>query len=238
MADERPIDQELQEPQEPQAAAAPAPPPEPEPSVEDQQDQAREKLLQDTRAWLQRVGGVGTPEAPTVAYPRAPTPAYRQPAPPEPTQDVEQLRQLLHEGNDTRFIESLLTTAEQRAARRVSFDQNVQQRNYNFGQEVNKFVAIHAPDLPPVVFWAFADEAERRYPGQVDMQIDFAINMGRQAMQSHTAQQGQRAGANRANLDRSDTLDNGSPTRRRRGGETEREESFVETLTNFRNKFS
>jgi hypothetical protein len=153
------------------------------------------------------------------------------------TDDVAALRQLLHEGNDTRFIETLLTTAEQRAARRVSFEQEALSRNQNFGQQVNQFVATHAPDLPPIAFWAFADEAEKRYPGQVDRQIDFAIKAGRQAMAQHNGQQTQRAGANRANLERSDTLDNGTPARRRRGAAVEPEESFVDTLRNFQAKF-
>jgi hypothetical protein len=153
------------------------------------------------------------------------------------TNDVEALRQLLHEGNDARFIETLLSTAESRAARRVSFEQEVYNRNYSFGQQVNQFVATHAPDLPAIAFWAFADEAERLYPGQVDRQIDFAIKMGRQAMAAHTGQQTQRASANKTNLERSDTLDNGTPARRRRGGEVEREETFVEALRNFQAKF-
>jgi hypothetical protein len=231
-----------EKPEEQEQKPSPTPPPEHEAREDTEPEEQKPSLLEETRAWLERVGGIGTQETPTTAYPRQ-RPVAQPPAPPQPlpdavTDDVESLRRLLHEGNDVKFIETLLLTAEQRAARRVNFEQTATQRNHAFGQEVNQFIALHAPDLPPIAFWAFADEAEKRFPGEVDRQIDFAIQMGRRAMAAHNGQRDQRAGANRANLDRSDTLDNGTPARRRRGAPAEeKEESFVDALRNFQAKF-
>ena len=123
--------------------------------------------------------------------------------------------------------------------KRVLGDLTRTERDAAFGQKINEFVSINAPDVPLVVFWSFAERAERTYPTDVAQQIDAAISWGRAAMNQHNQFNEGRSQAIRQNVDQSETLD-GTPTRQRRRGGRESEgktTTFVEELLAARAKY-
>lgn len=201
-----------------------------------------EEERQSTKDWLRSLG-ILAGEVATREQPRAEREAERRDAPAErrPAErvdrgrDTDEVLNLLKEGDDERFIEGIVDLSR----KRVFNEMNRTERDAAFGNQVNQYVKTNAPDVPLVVFWAFADRAERMFPTEVDKQIDWAIGAGRAAMESHNAESGERVSEIRRTQEQSETLD-GAPTRqRRRGGREsqERPSTFVEELLAARSKY-
>jgi hypothetical protein len=220
-------------PDQPQAT-----PPVETPPVEESKPEPSgvEQERQSTREWLRSLGvvagEVATREAPRVERQAE---RVRQPESTRPVRDTDEVLALLREGDDAKFVEGVVNLSR----KRVKEDLDRTERDAQFGNQINRFVSINAPDVPLVVFWSFAEEAERRFPTEVDKQIDFAIAAGRAAMENHQTATKEREGSIRATQEQSDTLD-GTPTRqRRRGGSPaqERTTTFVEELLAARAKY-
>lgn len=200
--------------------------------------QSEEERLASTREWLRSVGmavqDVRPRETSRVVVPQdeggranRPEPGTRMLPP-----DVEQLQHVLKQGDDAQFIEGVLQAASGRTARAFA----IQERDKNLGMQINEYVAQTSPELPLVVFWAFAGEAEARFPGELDRQINWAMQQATAAMEAHNATIADRTRIRDTSAQESETLD-GSPmggrSRRRRGGaEEEPDESMVETILN------
>lgn len=200
--------------------------------------QNEEDRLASTREWLKSVGmamqDVRPREAARVVVPQdeggranRPEPGTRMLPP-----DVEELQHVLKQGDDAQFIEGVLQAASGRTARAFA----LQERDRNLGLQINEYVAQTSPELPLVVFWAFAGEAEARFPGELDRQINWAMQQASAAMEHHNASIADRTRIRDTAAQESETLDGtpmGGRSRRRRGGaEEEPDESMVETILN------
>ena len=205
-----------------------------------QQAAPTEEERQSTREWLRSLGviagDVATREQPRVERQQE---VRQQEQAPQQTRrlapETEEVLTLLREGDDARFVEGIVDLTR----KRITGEMQKVERDAAFGQKINEFVTINAPDVPLVVFWALAERAERTFPGEVDKQIDWAIQAGRTAMGAHAALANERGQAIRTNQEQSDTLD-GTPTRQRRRGAREAEPkatSFVEELLAARAKY-
>ena len=214
------------------AAASPATKTEERPTIPTDEER------QSTKEWLRSLGIVAG-EVATREQPRVEREAERReavrPERVERGRDTDEVLNLLREGDDERFIEGIVDLSR----KRVLGEMTRTERDAAFGNEVNKFVKANAPDVPLVVFWSFAERAERMFPMEVDKQIDWAIGAGRAAMESHNAENGERVQLIRQTQEQSDTL-NGTPTRQRRRGARESQErpsTFVEELLAARSKY-
>lgn len=201
-------------------------------------DVAAAEERQSTREWLRSLGMVAGDVAAreTQLIEREEAPPQRQERPERSVpRDTAEVLNLLREGDDAQFVEGVVNLSK----KRIMDDMSRTERDAIFGQKINQYVATNAPDVPLVVFWAFAEQAERNYPRAVDKQIDWAIEAGRAAMEHHNAQTQGREQTIRRTQEQAETLD-GAPTRqRRRGGvqSQERTSTFVEELLAARAKY-
>lgn len=225
-------------PDQPNAAAA-ATTVEVKPQVEEKPglEAEAEAERQSTKEWLRSLGVVAGDVA-TREAPRVEREAARREAPAERVnrgRDTDEVLNLLREGDDERFIEGVVDLSR----KRVLGELTRTERDAAFGQKINEYVHNTAPDVPLVVFWSFAERAERTYPTDVAQQIDAAISWGRAAMSQHNEMTNGREQAIRQTQEQSDTLD-GTPTRQRRRGGREQEgktTTFVEELLAARAKY-
>lgn len=127
----------------------------------------------------------------------------------ESSSDVRALKKLLEAGDDDGFIEGVLRAAERRSVRRVREESEEVEAAQRIASRVNEIVRKHAPDVPPRLFWSFAQQVESEAPGDFAKQVELAIQYARDVLEPHAKELASRHSANRQNRESAETIEGG-----------------------------
>jgi len=157
----------------------------------------------DTEAWVQRLREAKA-EGTRLSQENVEKPSRRE-APQGARSDVDDLVDVLNEGDDKKFVSEMLTAAERRVLNRTTQQQN----DMVMSQRVEKIVGDHAPDVPMEMFWHFTEDAIAMAPQDTAKQIEIAIRLSRRALKQRDDRVNSRREANTQNRENAETLDRG-----------------------------